>query len=262
MSVNECFSAIFFARRVETAWRNLEQSLFSLVVLMNTMINSFWLVCEIFFSLVFESSAERRTRGFDRSVLLARGTTLLGLLRQQDGVNVRQDTAGRDGDGAQKLGQFLVVANGELDVARHDARLFVIARGVTREFEHFSREVFLRTSNTNQTHPSVTSSSFHPTPRVTELERLSPPPPTPPRPRFQKRTMTAAMYTGAPAPTRVAYLPAFKYRATRPTGNCNPALADRLIAFLPVFPLPRPDIVRLERLVVTRRSTVDDRLDG
>jgi hypothetical protein len=44
MSVNECFSAIFFARRVETAWRNLEQSLFSLVVLMNTMINSFWLV--------------------------------------------------------------------------------------------------------------------------------------------------------------------------------------------------------------------------
>ena len=55
--------------------------------------------------------------------------------------------------------------------------------------------------------------------------------------------MTAAMYTGAPAPTRVAYLPAFRYRATRPTGNCNPALADRLIAFLPVFPLPRPDIV-------------------
>jgi len=175
MSVNECFSAIFFARRVETAWRNLEQSLFSLVVLMNTMINSFWLVCEIFFSLVFESSAERRTRGFDRSVLLARGTTLLGLLRQQDGVNVRQDTAGRDGDGAQKLGQFLVVANGELDVARHDARLLVIARGVTREFEHFSREVFLHASKTNQTHPSVTSSTFHPTPRVTELERLSPP---------------------------------------------------------------------------------------
>ena len=54
--------------------------------------------------------------------------------------------------------------------------------------------------------------------------------------------MTAAMYTGAPAPTRVAYLPAFKYLATRPTGNCNPALADRLMAFFPVFPFPRPDI--------------------
>ncbi len=54
--------------------------------------------------------------------------------------------------------------------------------------------------------------------------------------------MTAAMYTGAPAPTRVAYLPAFKYLATRPTGNCNPALADRLVAFFPVFPFPRPDI--------------------
>ena len=78
---------------------------------------------------------------------MARGTALLGLLRQQDGVNVRQDTTGRDGDGTQKLGQFLVVANGELNVSRHDARLFVIARGVPREFEHFRREVFLRASN-------------------------------------------------------------------------------------------------------------------
>ena len=141
MSVNECFSAIFFARRVETAWRNLEQSLFSLVVLMNTMINSFWLVCEIFFSLVFESSAERRTRGFDRSVLLARGTTLLGLLRQQDGVNVRQDAARRDGDGAQELGQFLVVTDRELNVTRHDARLFVVSARVTGQFEDFRGEV-------------------------------------------------------------------------------------------------------------------------
>jgi len=212
---------------------------------------------ESFFSSVLESSAKRRTRGFERLVLLARGTTLLGLLRQQDGVNVRQDTAGRDGDGAQKLGQFLVVANGELDVARHDARLLVVARGVTREFEHFSREVFLRTSkpksnkHTRQSRHRVESSLFHPTPRAP----LSPPPPL----QFQKLTMTAAMYTGAPAPTRVAYLPAFKYRATRPTGNCNPALADRLIAFLPVFPLPRPDIFSCVRVCVCRRHRPRDR---
>ena len=54
---------------------------------------------------------------------------------------------------------------------------------------------------------------------------------------------TAARYTGAPAPMREAYRPSLMWRCTRPTGNCKPALADRLVAFLPVFPLPRPDIV-------------------
>ena len=33
------------------------------------------------------------------------------------------------------------------------------------------------------------------------------------------------------------------HRATRPTGNCRPALEDWLTAFLAVFPLPRPDMV-------------------
>ena len=31
----------------------------------------------------------------------------------------------------------------------------------------------------------------------------------------------------------------------RPTGNCRPALALRLTAFLAVFPLPRPDILEI-----------------
>ena len=35
-----------------------------------------------------------------------------------------------------------------------------------------------------------------------------------------------------------------RYLAIRPTGNCNPALADRLTAFFPaVLPFPRPDIL-------------------
>jgi hypothetical protein len=38
-------------------------------------------------------------------------------------VDVRQDAAAGDGDGAQELVQLLVVADGELDVARDDARL-------------------------------------------------------------------------------------------------------------------------------------------
>ena len=62
-------------------------------------------------------------------------------------MNVGQDAARRDGDGAQELGQLFVVADRELNVSRHDARLFVITRGVPREFEHFRREVFLRASN-------------------------------------------------------------------------------------------------------------------
>ncbi len=35
------------------------------------------------------------------------------------------------------------------------------------------------------------------------------------------------------------------HRATRPTGNCSPALEDWLTAFFAVFPLPRPDMVAL-----------------
>ena len=38
-------------------------------------------------------------------------------------MDVRQDAAAGDGDGAQELVQLLVVADGELDVARDDARL-------------------------------------------------------------------------------------------------------------------------------------------
>ena len=50
-------------------------------------------------------------------------------------MDVRENTAGRDRDRAQELVELLVVADGELDVARHDARLLVVARGVARELE-------------------------------------------------------------------------------------------------------------------------------
>ena len=44
---------------------------------------------------------------------------LLGLLRQEHRVDVREDTAGRDGDAREELVELLVVAHGELHVARH-----------------------------------------------------------------------------------------------------------------------------------------------
>jgi len=88
-------------------------------------------------------------------VLLGRRARLLGLLRQQNGVDVRQNTTRRDRDGAEELGELFVVADRELDVARHDARLLVVARGVTREFEHFGAQVFLRARKTQRFNASV-----------------------------------------------------------------------------------------------------------
>ena len=64
-----------------------------------------------------------------------------GLLGEKDSVDVGQDAAGRDGDLAEQLVQLLVVANGELDVARDDARLLVVARGVAGELEDLGRQV-------------------------------------------------------------------------------------------------------------------------
>ena len=54
---------------------------------------------------------------------------------------------------------------------------------------------------------------------------------------------TAAVYTGAPAPMRCAYLPSFRCRASRPTGNCKPAFCERETCFFacslsPLLPLP------------------------
>ena len=54
-------------------------------------------------------------------------------------MDVRENTTGGDGDGAQELGEFLVVADGQLDVARDDAGLLVVSGRVTSEFENFSR---------------------------------------------------------------------------------------------------------------------------
>ena len=66
---------------------------------------------------------------------------LLGLLRQEHGVNVRENTTGRDRDSAEELGKLFVVADRQLDVARHNARLLVVAGRVASEFKNFSGEV-------------------------------------------------------------------------------------------------------------------------
>jgi len=72
-------------------------------------------------------------------IFLGDRARLLALLRQQDRVDVRQDTARRDRDRAQQLGQLFVVSDGQLDVSRYDSGLFVVSGGVPGEFENFSR---------------------------------------------------------------------------------------------------------------------------
>ena len=75
-----------------------------------------------------------------------------------------------------------------------------------------------------------------------------------------KYSRMAARYTGAPAPTRVAYLPFFKNLPILPTGNWSPALEDLEVAFfpapLPPFPpFPDPAIVLIKLFVSLSSST-------
>eukprot|EP00613_Pedinella_sp_CCMP2098_P013331 CAMPEP_0171764376 /NCGR_PEP_ID=MMETSP0991-20121206/49947_1 /TAXON_ID=483369 /ORGANISM="non described non described, Strain CCMP2098" /LENGTH=76 /DNA_ID=CAMNT_0012368483 /DNA_START=62 /DNA_END=288 /DNA_ORIENTATION=+ len=66
---------------------------------------------------------------------------LLRLLGEKHSVDVGEHTAGSDGHRAQELVEFLVVAHSELDVARDDAGLLVVASGVAGELKDLGAEV-------------------------------------------------------------------------------------------------------------------------
>lgn len=66
---------------------------------------------------------------------------LIGLLGQEDGLNVGQDAALRDGDAAQQLVELLVVADRQLQVTRDDSGLLVVAGGVSGQLEDLGGEV-------------------------------------------------------------------------------------------------------------------------
>ena len=70
--------------------------------------------------------------------LLGLGLALLG---EEHGVDVGEDTTGSDGDAAKELVQLLVVADGELHVAGHDAVLLVVTGGVAGQLEDLGGEV-------------------------------------------------------------------------------------------------------------------------
>ena len=56
-------------------------------------------------------------------------------------VNIGEDTTLSDGDMAKKLIQFLIVANGKLQMTWDNTCLLVVASSVTGQFENFGRQV-------------------------------------------------------------------------------------------------------------------------
>jgi hypothetical protein len=56
-------------------------------------------------------------------------------------VNVGEDTTLSNGDVAQKLVQFLIIADGELEMTRDDTGLLVVTSGVSSQLENLSSQV-------------------------------------------------------------------------------------------------------------------------
>lgn len=57
-------------------------------------------------------------------------------------MNIWQDTTLSDSDVTQQFVQLFVITDSELEMARDDAGLFVVTRGITSQLENFSSQVF------------------------------------------------------------------------------------------------------------------------
>ncbi|XP_057879266.1 uncharacterized protein LOC131083005 [Melospiza georgiana] len=93
-------------------------------------------------AVTYTEHAKRKTvTAMDVVYALKRqGRTLYGF-GGQHGLDVGQHTALRDRHLAQQLVELLVVADGELQVARDDARLLVVAGRVARQLQDLGRQV-------------------------------------------------------------------------------------------------------------------------
>ena len=69
------------------------------------------------------------------------GSSLLGFLGQEDGLDVGQDTSLGDGDTGQEFVQLLVVPDGELKMSWDDPGLLVVTGGVACQLENLSGQV-------------------------------------------------------------------------------------------------------------------------
>ena len=82
---------------------------------------------------------------------------LLGLLGQENGLDVRQDTALGNGDSGEKFVQLFVVTDGELEMSRDDPSLLVVTGSIASEFENLSSEVL---HDSGEVHGSSSTNSF------------------------------------------------------------------------------------------------------
>ena len=69
------------------------------------------------------------------------GLGLLGLLGEEDSLDVGQDTSLGDGDTGQQLVQLLVVTDGELKVTGDDPGLLVVTGSISSQLKDLSSEV-------------------------------------------------------------------------------------------------------------------------
>lgn len=63
------------------------------------------------------------------------------LFRQKYGLNVGQHTTLSDGDATEKLVQFFVVSDSQLEMARNNSAFLVVAGGVASQLENFCAQV-------------------------------------------------------------------------------------------------------------------------
>ena len=80
------------------------------------------------------------------------------LLGEKNGVDVGNDTTVGDGDVREKLVQLLVVADGQLDVARDDTDLLVVTSGVPSQLKDLSSQILENGSEVNGGTSSDTTS--------------------------------------------------------------------------------------------------------
>ncbi len=84
---------------------------------------------------------QREERDMKKRAGGAASLLLAGLLGEEHGVDVGQDTTLGDGDTGKELAELLIVADSQLDVAGHDAGLLVVAGSVSGQLKNLGGQV-------------------------------------------------------------------------------------------------------------------------
>ena len=95
--------------------------------------------------------------GAERACNLALAGGLLGLLGQENCLDVGQNTTLSDGDTGQQLVQLFVVADGELEVTGDDSGLLVVTGSVACQLEDLSGQVF---ENSGEVHGGTSTDTL------------------------------------------------------------------------------------------------------